>query len=89
MNNEGGNEEVKFAVKILFNLGIETKLVATHFMNEYAINDELQNHRNKYHRNIIAIYESFVDKPSDAFFAHFPKDLKRHVRHVNGEKRSN
>ena len=34
MGSGGGNEEVKFAVKILFNFGIETKLVATHFMNE-------------------------------------------------------
>ena len=87
-SNDDGNEEVKFAVKILFNLGVETKLVAPHFMNEYMINDELQNERNKYHRNIIAIYESFIDKPSDAFFDHFPDDLKRFVRHLNGEKRS-
>ena len=58
-------------------------------MNEYTIiNDELQTKANKYHRNIIAIYESFIDKPSDAFFDHFPDDLKEFVTHLNGKRRS-
>jgi len=91
MGSGSGDEEVKFAVKILFNFGIETKLVqsSSHFMNEYTIiNDELQTKANKYHRNIIAIYESFIDKPSDAFFDHFPDDIKRFVTHLNGKRRS-
>ena len=64
-------------------------MVASYFKNEYAIiNEELQRKANKYHRNIISIYESFVDKPSDAFFDHFPDDSKQFVQHVNGKKRS-
>ena len=58
-------------------------------MNEHTIiNDELQTKANIYHRNIIAIYESFIDKPSDAFFDHFPDDLEEFISHLNGEKRS-
>src|SRR3990167_9979953 len=65
------------ALKILFNLGIDTSKVPTSFANEFAILKELP-----FHPNIIPIWKEFLDRPTQPFIDLFPPDLKPYV--VNG-----
>ena len=65
------------ALKILFNLGIDTTKVPTSFANEFAILKELP-----FHPNIIPIWKEFLDRPTQPFFDLFPPDLKPYA--VNG-----
>src|SRR3990167_6606125 len=62
------------ALKILFNLGIDTSKVPASFANEFAILKELP-----FHPNIIPIWKEFLDRPTQPFIDLFPPDLKPYV----------
>src|SRR3990167_9509426 len=62
------------ALKILFNLGIDTSKVPTSFANEFAILKQLP-----FHPNIIPIWKEFLDRPTHPFIDLFPPDLKPYV----------
>ena len=62
------------ALKILFNLGIDTSQVPTSFANEFAILKQLP-----FYPNIIPIWQEFLDRPTQPFIDLFPPDLKPFV----------
>ena len=72
------------ALKILFNLGINTSRVRSSFANEYEILRSLP-----CHINIIPIWKDFQDRPSQEFINLFPPQLKEFVvNEVRGNARS-
>lgn len=72
------------AVKILFNMGINTSKVKNSFANEYEILKLLP-----FHVNIIPILNEFLDRPPPEFLEHFPPDLKQLVAHdIDGKLRT-
>ena len=59
------------ALKILFNLGINTSRLQVSFSNEYEILRSLP-----FHINIVPIWSDFQDRPTQQFIDQFPPDLK-------------
>ena len=66
----------QLALKINYNLGMDTSLLATTFMNEFNVLHQLQRAA-KFHKNVIRYYHYFEAPPSDPFFDHFPPDTRK------------
>ena len=71
------------ALKLIFNMGIETNQVLEHiFNNEFELLKSIP-----FHKNIIPFLCEFKDRPSDLFFNYFPPDMKKIVSHLDGTRR--
>ena len=71
------------ALKIVFNMGVETKEVLKNFYNnEFEILKSLP-----FHKNVIPILNEFHDRPTDPFFRLFPDDLLLLASHPNKTRR--